>query len=321
MRRLVLLALIAASAACYGRQWVPVQVNWTFGGQFCDAAGVDTIQIDVEGETLTPNQFTCTEAGQGATLGDFLTGPYVMTVTGMDSAGNVLYQTTQNVQVRLGGLNVINIDAAPTTGDAAVHWSFAGKTCDAAGVQTVKVSIDGQVITDDKNNPNLPCKGTNFEGTTIGPLTPGSHSISLAASGASDDYAADATANITAGKVTTVPVNLAVAAPTTASADVRWLFEPGDKNCAQIGADTITVVFDPQSNGSGGTVVATTACAGMGGVPVTEIQIVDVPDGNHSFAIRATKNNSLVAYTHHPVTTLFSAPFMTRVDVTAEPLP
>src|SRR5881394_624296 len=183
MRRFAVLALIALSAACWpSRQSVPVEVDWTFGGQSCIDAGVASIQIDVEGEVLTPNQFTCVEASQGADLGDFLAGPYVMTVTGSDPAGNVLYQTTQNVQVRAGGKNVVPIDAAPTTGDAAVHWSFDGKTCDAAG-------------------------------TTIGPLSPGAHSFALAATGSSHEYAADgASGTVVAGQVTQVPVNLAVAA-------------------------------------------------------------------------------------------------------------
>src|SRR2546423_6100353 len=178
MRRLAVIALFALSAACWpSRQWVPVEVDWTFGGQSCIDAGVDSVQIDVDGEILTPNKFTCADASQGADLGDFITGPYVMTVTGFDSAGNVLYQTTQNVQVRPSGKNIITIDAAPTTGDAEVRWGFDGKTCDAAGVTAVRVSVDGQVITDAKNNPDLPCKGLSFEGTTIGPLSPGAHSF------------------------------------------------------------------------------------------------------------------------------------------------
>ncbi len=321
MRRLLAVAVLALSAACWpARQSVPVEVDWTFGGQACTDAGVTSITIDIDGEVLTPNTFTCVEASQGAYLGEFISGPYTMTVTGFDSAGNAIYQTTQTVQFRVGGQNVINFDAAPTTGDVALRWSFAGKTCAAAGVSTVRVSVDGMVITDEQNNPDLPCKGS-VEGTTIGPLTPGVHSFSLAASGSSADYEGDVSATVVTGQATITPVDLAVAAPTTASADVRWLFEPGDRSCAQFGADHIFVVFDPQADGSGGTVVADTACAGMGGLPVSEIQIVDVPDGNHSFAIRATKNNQLVAYTHHPVKTLFSAPFTTAVDVTAEPLP
>jgi hypothetical protein len=323
MRRLSLAALLVAAAACgpYDR-WVPLEVDWTFGGKSCADAGVTSIQIAIEGELLSPDKFTCQEASQGAALGDFLVGPYTVTVTGFDSAGNVVYQSTQVVQVRGIGKNVIAFDAAPTTGTATLHWTFGGKGCDAAGVATVRVSVDNQVITDAHNNPDLPCKGPTFEGTTIGPLSPGAHTFALAAHASGADYAlSNLGVSVVAGQDTAAAADLQKAAPTTASAEVRWTFQPGSKSCVDAGADHLYVVFDPLADGSGGTVVADTACAGLGGAPVTEIQIVDVPDGNHSFAVRATKANQLVDYTHHPVATLFTAPFTTTVDVTLEALP
>ncbi len=320
MRRLLIAATLAAAACGPTRSWVPLEVDWTFGGKDCVSAGVAKIQIDIDGEILTPNQFTCAQAGQGADLGEFLAGPYNTTVTGFDSGGNIVYQSTRTLSVRPGGRNVIPFDAAPTTGTASLRWTFAGKTCDAAGVATVSVSLDNQVITDAQGHPDLPCKDGTIQGTTIGPLSPGSHTFALAAKSASSDYAA-ANVNLTvaAGQDTLVPVDLALTAtaPPKASAEVRWNFLPGGKTCAGVGADHIYVVFDPAADGSGGQVVADTACAGVGG-PVTELQIVDVPDGNHAFAIRATRANTLIFYTHHPVTTLFSAPFTTVVDLTAE---
>jgi len=321
MRRLLVAATLAVAACGPSRGWVPLEIDWTFGTRDCLSAGVAKIRIDIDGETLTPNQFSCTEAGQGAELGQFLAGPYNTTVTGYDSGDNIVFQSTRTVAVRSGGKNVIPFDAAPTTGTASLRWTFAGKGCDAAGVGFVSVSLDNQVITDAQGHPDLPCKSGTVEGTTIGPISPGSHTFALAAKGAGGNFAA-ANVNITVavGQDTLQPVDLAVAAPTTASAEVRWNFQPGGKSCADVGADHIYVIYDPAADGSGGKVVADTACAGMGG-PVTELQIVDIPDGNHAFAIRATKANTLVFYTHHPVTTLFTAPFTTAVDVTAEATP
>lgn len=323
MRRLLVAATLAAAAAACGpsREWVPLEVDWTFGGKDCVTAGVSKIQIDIDGETLTPNQFTCAEAGQGADLGDFLAGPYNTTVTGFDAGDNIIFQSTRVLAVRSGARNVIPFDAAPTTGTASLRWTFVGKGCDAAGVTTVSVSLDNQVITDAHGHPDLPCKDGTVEGTTIGPVSPGSHTFALAATGASSHYAAgNVNITVAAGQDTLVPVDLPTAAPTTASAEVRWNFQPGGKSCADVGADHIYVVYDPAADGSGGKVVGDVACAGVGG-PVTELQILDVPDGNHAFAIRATRANTLIFYTHHPVTTLFSAPFTTAVDVTAEATP
>src|SRR5436853_7553625 len=98
MRRLLVLAatLVAATACAPAR--VPVEVDWTFGGLSCTDAGVATIQIDVDNEVLSPNQFSCDQAGTGVSLGDFLTGPYTVTVTGFDATGAVVYQTTQGIQ-------------------------------------------------------------------------------------------------------------------------------------------------------------------------------------------------------------------------------
>ena len=323
MRRLLFAALIASAAACGPtRQWVSLEVDWTFGGHDCATAGVATIQVDIDGEVLTPNQFTCTEANQGASLGQFITGPYNLTVTGYDSANNLVFQSTRTIQVLPGRDNVIQFDAAPTTGDTAITWTFGGQTCAAAGVATVNVSLDDQVITDANNNPNLPCHSSGADGTTIGPLSPGSHTLQLAARGNSGDYAAGPiNFTVTVGQVTPQQIDLAAAQPTTASADVRWNFQPGGGTCATVGADHLYIYFDPAGDGSGGTQVADTPCIGVGNAPVTELQIVDVPNGNHSFAVRATRGNTLIAYTHHPVTTLFTAPFTTAVNLTVEPTP
>jgi hypothetical protein len=327
MRRVTFAVLLLAAACGPYRPSVPVELDWTFGGQPCDKAGVAKMQIDIDGEVLTPNQFVCApgspgDASQGVDLGQFITGPYTATVTGFDSAGNIIYLSTRVVQVRDIGKNVIPFDATPTTGTASLHWTFAGKSCDAAGVSTVRVSVDGQVIADAQSNPALPCKGATFEGTIIGPLSPGSHTFALAAHGSGADYAlSNLNATVAVGVDTPVTADLQTATPTTASAEVRWNFQPGGKTCADVGADHLYIVFDPHADGSAGTVVADTACAGLGGAPVTELQIVDVPDGNHSFAVRATKQSQLIAYTHHPVATLFTAPFTTAVDVTLEALP
>ncbi|MCA1828628.1 MAG: hypothetical protein ABR567_02205 [Myxococcales bacterium] len=325
MRRLLLLAatLVAATACAPTR--VPVEVDWTFGGQFCDQAGVAQIQIDVDGEALTQNVWTCAEAGTGVKLGDFLSGPYTVTVTGFDSDGNVIYQTTQTIQVRnTHSTNVFTVDAAPTTGTATLQWTFGGKSCAAAGVTGVQISVDNTVIT---TSGGFPCSNPNdsgvlVDGSTIGPLSPGNHTFALAAHGSNGAYYAsgDFVVAVTVGQDTPVAVNVPAATPTNASAEVRWTFAAG-KSCADVGVDHIYVYFDPPASGSWGKPVADTACSGFGGAPVTELQIVDVPDGQHSFAIQGTRGNSLLYYTHHPVTTQFTAPFTTAVDVTAESTP
>src|SRR4051794_6052304 len=129
MRRLFLLAASFAAATACAPSRVPVEVDWTFGGLTCADAGVARIQIDVDGEVLSPNKFTCAQAGAGVDLGTFLVGPYDVTVTGFDPDDNVIYQAQQRIQVHRGAKNVFTIDAAPTTGTATLQWSFGGKSC------------------------------------------------------------------------------------------------------------------------------------------------------------------------------------------------
>src|SRR5437764_4273499 len=110
MRRISLLMLATSLAVACGPLREDVEVDWTFAGRACDAQGVATIRVDIAGEVLSPNQFTCAEASLGAELGTYLTGDYQVTVSGYDTQGTLIYQGTQTIQVRRGGKNVFAVD-------------------------------------------------------------------------------------------------------------------------------------------------------------------------------------------------------------------
>src|SRR5437763_554810 len=134
------------------------------------------------------------------------------------------------------------------------------------------------------------CSSGGIDCSTLGPLSPGNHSFAFAAHGSGGSYYATdgVVIPVTAGQDELQNVNVPAATPTTASAEVRWTF-PNGKSCADVGVDHVYVYFDPPATGSWTNAqVADTACAGMGGA-VTELQIVDVPDGLHTFAIQATR--------------------------------
>src|SRR5260370_32263649 len=131
--------LFAAAACGPGRE--DVEVDWTFGGKACDAAGVATIQVDIAGEVLTPNQFTCAEASLGADLGTYLIADYQLTVSGLDAAGAILYQITQTLPVR-AGKNVFKVDEAPN--QLTLHWTVSSQSCAAAGIKVVHASGGNQ---------------------------------------------------------------------------------------------------------------------------------------------------------------------------------
>src|SRR5438552_7684516 len=227
MRRLFVLAMIAA--ACGGRPAEEVFVNWTFGGQPCDAAGVATIQFDLAGVALTPNQYTCQAAGQGLDLGAYLPGDYQLTVTGLDASNAITHQVTQTLQVRRGK-STFDVDVPAT--EITLHWSFNGQACAAAGVSGVNVSLDNQVLSDDAGNSNLPCAQNGIDGTTVGPLGAGAHSFDLVGldKGGHAVFALNGFAvTALAGQDVLASANLLPAAPTSASANLTWAFD--GKSC------------------------------------------------------------------------------------------
>src|SRR3954468_21607083 len=236
MRRLLILGMLSLAAAACGPSRAEVEVDWTFGGLSCAEAGVDRIEFSIAGGVRSPDHFSCAQAGAGANLGSFLNGNYQLPVSGFDVDGNLLYQTTQSIQVRGSRLNKFPIDlpqVAQVTGDVTLHWTFAGKSCATAGIPVVHVSVDNQVITDADNSADLPCSSAGTDGTTITPLSQGQHSF--------DIVGVDSTRNskfalngflvtVVAGQNTIASPDLPPAAPTTASANLTWTFD--GKSCA-----------------------------------------------------------------------------------------
>jgi hypothetical protein len=327
MRRTFILAALTLVAAACAPLRERVVVNWTFAGQSCAAAGVARINIDVDGEVLTPDHFTCAEAGQGVDLGSYLTGPYLVTITGLDAFSIVTHQVQQTIQVRRGGGNTFDIDvpAVPqTTGQVTLHWSFNGRTCAQANVSVVHVSVDNQVVTDAGDSADLPCSaraanGVLVDGVTIEPLSPGQHSFDLVGlvNGRPAFALYDLRVAVTAGGNTVTAPDLKPAAPTSAGANLSWDF--GGKSCAAAGVDTVRVYFDPP----GGALteqsrIATVACSTNG---ADGVAIDDVPEGTHTFGIVGLRGNVAAFYTHNPAATAkqFFIGGITNVFVPAEP--
>jgi hypothetical protein len=313
MRRLLLVAALAA-AAC-GPVYQDVEVHWTFAGQPCSAAGVATIQIGLDGEVLIPDRYTCAEAGLGVALGRFLSGPYQLTIRGFGDSGGVLYQTTQRIMVQRGGANIIPVDVPKATGSVTVRWTFDGKSCAAADVTAVNISVDNKVITDDLNNADLPCVWSGREGVTIDPLTPGPHTFDFVArtraGGRFALYGLSLT--VAAGQDTPASLNLRPAAPTSASANLTWAF--AGKSCAAANVDTVQIFFDPRPDGSGGVDSGKVPCNNMG---TDGAAVEGVPEGWHSFAITGIRAGRIVYFTHRPPSTLFRLGLISDLFVPAE---
>jgi hypothetical protein len=325
MRRLLMLGMLSLAAAACGPSRAEVEVNWTFAGLSCADAGVDRIEFAIAGEVLSPDHFTCGQATVGASLGSFLDGNYQLTVSGFDTAGNLVYQTTQTIQVRGTRKNVFPVDlpqVAQFTGDVTLHWTFGGKSCAAAGIPVVHVSVDNQVITDG-NTADLPCSQGGIDGTTITPLSQGQHSFDIVGvDGAGNSkYALNGfLVTVAAGQNTIASPDLAPAAPTTASANLTWTFD--GKSCAAAIVDHVTIFVDPDVAGNGGVNAGTVPCSTAG----TDGGSVDgLTRGTHSFAIQGIRTQvdgaHLIYRTHNPPSRFFEIGLITDLSVSAESPP
>lgn len=333
MRRLSSIAALVAPAvlaACGAPQRSDLTLDWTFdNGLNCAQAGAATIQVDVEGEVLTPNRFACQAAAGGAVntgayLGSYLLGTYNVTVSGLDSAGSAFYLGTRAITVKPGGTRE-SIDAV--AGSATLRWTFGGKGCDAAGVKVVHASVDGYVLSDGTTQ-DLACSQRGIDGITIGPLAPGTHSIDLTGyvNGQIAYQLSGYQVSVALGRDTAGTPNLLAATPTTGTADVRWSFVTsvaGGMTCAEAFVDLVHVRFDPAPDGTGGTDAGTVACRTSG---VDGMLFDGVPPGTHSFAITGIRHTSagdvLVYDTRAPASGRFQAGLTTGpIEVVAEAAP
>jgi hypothetical protein len=309
-----------------------LEVNWTFAGNSCLAAGVHTIQVDIAHELLTPNQFSCDLGGGtiagGANLGTYLAGQYTITISGLDNDGVVLYQTRQDIAIQRGD-NVLQIDVPKVPGGSiSLSWKFASLDCVQAGVTSVRMSLDGALITDQGGSVDIPCRSNGADGTSISPVEPGSHRLDLVGmrSGVPSYWLPAVQVSVVDGVATSVNVNLPVGQPASATADVSWdalasgggfaLGAQGAMTCSEAQVDVVRIAFDPNPDGSGGMLLGDFACD-TGGIEGTQLS---VPAGTHSFGISAIRGSAIVYQTTHPASARFELGLLSNVDVDADPV-
>jgi len=197
MHRMVVLTLAAAAAAaCGGPSRSDVVVDWTFEGLSCADAGVTTIQFGIEGEVLSPNQFSCADAPVGVDLGSFLVGDYQITIDGFDGVGVPTHHVVQTLQVRgakhgtsctSAGAGVcdefaVDVPRVANSTTALLSWTFSpGGDCATANVQQVTIIVDPQDsnLNGGTNAGTVACSTMGTQGASVAPLTPGTHTFAI----------------------------------------------------------------------------------------------------------------------------------------------
>ncbi|GAC1340916.1 MAG: hypothetical protein NVS2B9_13070 [Myxococcales bacterium] len=321
--RLVAPALLftcaAASAGCGSPVRRELTVSWTFGGLTCAQAGIARIQVQIPGEVLSPDTFACSAgAGQvttGADLGGFLRGAYTVTVSGLDPAGAVVAQLSQAFRIDGSADAHLALDVPLTT--LTVRWTFAGRSCAAAGNPIVQVTLDGQPLTDAAGSPNLPCAQRAFDGSlqdgiAIAPLDARTHTFGFTAfvNGSAAYSLQGFTAAATPGQDVVVAPDLAAVQATAATASVRWTF--AGLSCAEGQVSTVRVDVD-------GVRVGELPCTGAGGDGGA---ITGLAEGTHALRIigfRAAGASSTTVYESGPVSAGFYVGKSTYVPIDAAP--
>ncbi|RMG19353.1 MAG: hypothetical protein D6729_05515 [Deltaproteobacteria bacterium] len=155
-----LVALAFSGCICVVQSTGDLVVFYRFGGQTCDAAGVDRIVLDVEGTGGTNDsaqqEVDCATFPEGVRFKNLRLGTYTVTVEGWAGTELRYQQTFTGIEVKPGD-NEYDLDVAANFGTLKLFWTFAGSG-QCGQVQDVRVMVTGPdlLLFDDAR---YPCSG------------------------------------------------------------------------------------------------------------------------------------------------------------------
>ena len=232
-----------------------VTLTWTFDGRTCSAAGITTVAIAIDGETLQNNGvYNClTDNYPGIKLNDFRARTYTFSIVGYDALNEARYESAGTFTVNGDISLTVDLDPVGTgTGYAYLQWNFPGNSassdpsCSQAGVTYVYISIDGAA------EYSVGCtSGWNVTtGVQTSALSVGTHTIDLTATDSTGYayYSKRSTLSITASPtIQTYALDWAVG-----GAAVSWTLVDGSvsRTCAQAGITSVKVNFQDTTTGT-----------------------------------------------------------------------
>jgi len=241
LARLALFPLAAALAAgCYPTYYGPppppyygypgnIYVSWTFAGASCaQTPAVAQITVAVLNDPLpiVPNTFACQVGNppNQLVIYNYSPGTYVVSLSGLDVSGKVIWTGTSTVVVNGNVSTLVNLQPTAPSNSALLSWSFAPAVgtffppCTASGdpdpdgIDSVALYVDGAA------NPAQTYDCTQGNGSTqvsAPPLSPGSHSLQLVAYQAGLSYAFAQSSPVT--------VTIVANSPTSQAFTLNWL--------------------------------------------------------------------------------------------------
>lgn len=294
LARLTLIPLVAAVAAgCddYGSTG-NIYVSWTFAGASCaETPAVRQVKVSVLNDSvpIRPNTFSCTvgDPPNQLVIYNYYPGSYVVSLSGLDASGNVIWTGTSTVVVNGNVATTIDLQPSGPTNSALLSWSFAATVgsfsppCTASGdtdpdrMDSVALYVDGA----NTAAQTYDCtQGSGSAQVSTPSLAPGSHTLQLVAYQAGVSYSFAQSAPVT--------VNIVAGTPTSQAFTLDWLVGgtgvawtyPTTDACAS-SVNSVTVAF---SGGAG-------ASYSVAGYPceteVAPFKRLPAPSGSVSYAL------------------------------------
>lgn len=207
-----------------------IYVSWTFAGASCPPAVAQvSVSILNDPTPIQPNTFACRVGSPPNQLAiyNFAAGSYLLSLTGLDARGNVIWQGSSTVVVNgnvSGTIDLQSITPRGPTSIANLSWSFAQPMgsffppCTGTGdadpdrIDSVALYVDGA------SNPAQTYACTDGVGTaqaSTPSLAPGSHSLQLVAYQTGLSYPFAQSSQVT--------VNFVADTPATQAFTLDWL--------------------------------------------------------------------------------------------------
>jgi hypothetical protein len=175
-----------------------IYVSWTFAGASCSQTpAVAQVMVSVLNDPLPiqPNTFACQVGNppNQLVIYNYNPGSYLVSLSGLDSSGNVIWSGTGTAVVNGNAFITIDMSPATPSGPTAIanlSWSFAPADggffppCTASGdsdpdrIDSVALYVDGA---NDAAQVYACNQGTGTGQVSTPSLSPGSHSLQLVA--------------------------------------------------------------------------------------------------------------------------------------------
>ena len=122
-----------------------VSLSWRISPMGCNQAGVDHVQISIEGVDARVSERTVFSCGLGRALLDgVLPGRYNLTLEGVDKVGRGIF-VSESLQIGVSPLTTTNLDEIRLTAKAAtvdIGWYFDnGRLCAPNSIDRISVGV------------------------------------------------------------------------------------------------------------------------------------------------------------------------------------